>query len=293
MPFKDHIPENILQWLREQPVFWIATAPMSKDMHINVSPKGTRQSFIQIEPNRMMYEDMTGSGVETISHIRENGRVTVLFQAFDGPPRICRLYGKATYLEYGTDAYDEIIPPHKRSSGSRAVIVIEITKVGASCGFGIPLYQYVGNRPTLQNWSSVLEKSDARPGKTMHDWWEDKCAYSLDGLPGLSSALTTAGRPFQNTWVRPDVKRKITGDTSMEDYRKRKSGEAAAAAGAPIHGREGRTVKSTWNVGSGGMLQQVGALKNPANWLDDRLLVGVMVGLLISALMNFAGVSLA
>jgi len=282
--FKDHIPDNILQWARQQPVFWIATAPLSKDMHINVSPKGTRQSFIQIEPKRMMYEDMTGSGVETISHIRENGRVTVLFQAFDGPPRICRIYGNASYLEYGTAAYEEVIPPHKRSSGSRAVVVIDITKVGGSCGFGIPLYQYMGDRPTLQNWSSALEKPDALPGKTMHEWWARECAYSLDGLPGLEAALATKSRPFKNTWIRPDMKRKIAGDTSMEVYRKRKSGEAAAAAGASIPGKEDSN--SMVKVG------RLATLKNPASWLDDRLLVGLMAGLLVSALLNYAGVTL-
>jgi len=271
--FNDHIPDNILLWVREQPVFWIATSPLSKDSHINVSPKGTRQSYFHVEPKKLVYEDMTGSGVETIAHIRDNGRITILFQAFEGPPRLCRIYGKAAYHEYGSPEYDEYIKPEKRASGSRAVIIVDITKVGGSCGFGVPLYKYISDRPTLQNWSSVLEKPTAAPGKTMHDWWTRECSYSLDGLPALSTALTTIGKPFKNTWIMPDVKKKNPKDTSMEEYRLLKTG------GKPLSG--------------GTAQQQVGKVKSAVSFFDERLLVGLIAGLAISALLNLAGIPLA
>ena len=94
--FYDTIPPNILKWIEEQQMFWVATAPLSPEAHVNVSPKGVRDSFHYVSPTRVWYQDLTGSGVETISHLRENGRITLMFNAFEGPPRIVRLFGIGT-----------------------------------------------------------------------------------------------------------------------------------------------------------------------------------------------------
>lgn len=139
------------------------------------------------------------------------------------------------------------------------------------------MYKYVGDRPTLQNWSSVLEKPEAKPGKTMHDWWQKECAYSLDGLPALSTALTMKGTPFRNTWVRPDVRRKDGNDKSMEEYRKRKVGDDTKAA--QLAQQQLTKVKS-----------------GAAGKEDERVLYGVyglIGGLLVAMLLKYAGVALA
>ncbi|KAA1475360.1 hypothetical protein DENSPDRAFT_842120 [Dentipellis sp. KUC8613] len=160
--FFDHIPPNILEWLPKQHIFWVATAPLAADGHVNVSPKGLEGTFHIIDKNTVWYEDLTGSGVETISHLRENGRITVLFNAFDGPPRICRLFGKGTVHEFGTPEYEKLLPPSKRAIGSRSAIVVDVHKVGTSCGFSVPYYEFVGNRDRLMNWNAALEKRDYR-----------------------------------------------------------------------------------------------------------------------------------
>ncbi|TFY71654.1 hypothetical protein EVG20_g1338 [Dentipellis fragilis] len=158
--FFDHIPANILEWLPKQHMFWVATAPLAADGHVNVSPKGLEGTFHIIDQNTVWYEDLTGSGVETISHLRENGRITVLFNAFDGPPRICRIFGKGTVREFGTPEYEKLLPPSKRSIGSRSAIVVDVHKVGTSCGYSVPYYEFVGNRDRLMNWNASLEKRD-------------------------------------------------------------------------------------------------------------------------------------
>lgn len=107
--FYDTIPPELVPWLLKQELFWVATAPLGPEGHINVSPKGVRDSFHVVSPTRVWYQDLSGSGVETISHIRENGRMTIMFSAFDGPPRIMRLFGTGASTR----------PPSSRSPLSR------------------------------------------------------------------------------------------------------------------------------------------------------------------------------
>lgn len=267
--FHEDIPEHMLDWVRKQTIFWIATAPISPDKHVSVSGKGTRQTYIKIERKRLEYEDLSGSGVDTIAHIKENGRVTILFLAFEGPPRLLRIYGKATHWEYGTPEYHNFFPPEKRATGSRALIMVDIEKVCTSCGFGVPLFEHLGERPTLMNWSSALEKPEAMPGSTLHDYWFRKSVTSSNGLPGLEPALKTVGKPFQNNWVRPKTVRKNGVNAKKEP--------PAAAAEKP---------KATLAA------QQVMVLKDPSTWLDDRLVIGLFVGMFVSAMMNYAGITL-
>ena len=134
--FYDTIPQELTPWILKQEIFWVATAPLSPEAHVNVSPKGVRDSFHVLSPTRVWYQDLSGSGVETISHLRENGRITLMFSAFDGPPRIVRLFGVGSVHEFGTPEYEELIPPENRRPGSRAAIVIDVHKVGSVSGFG-------------------------------------------------------------------------------------------------------------------------------------------------------------
>jgi len=213
--FYDHIPEDLAVWMLKQPMFWVSSAPLSGDGHVNLSPKSTPDSFHMTSPNQVWYEDLTGSGIETISHLREpgNGRITILFQAMEGGPRLMRLFGKGKVHEVGTPEYEALIPSGKRKAGSRAVIVIDVFKIGTSCGFGVPKYKFEGHRSALEGWCESLEKADRTVDSTggpltvqrtpgggenasvgaedfigggMRDWWRAQNMHSLDGLPGLS-----------------------------------------------------------------------------------------------------------
>ncbi|KAF9783412.1 hypothetical protein BJ322DRAFT_976363, partial [Thelephora terrestris] len=192
-------PEHI-SWILAQKLFWVATSPLSPEGHINVSPKGVAGTFHVINERKVWYEDLTGSGVETISHIRENGRITLMFSAFEGAPRIVRLFGKGTVHEFGTKEYTELIPPEKRTPGSRAIIMVDVYQVGSSCGYAIPFYSYQGERHGLSQISKKKEEEDNQAEADAEDpsickaedgiraYWEQQNAKGLDGLPGLSSA---------------------------------------------------------------------------------------------------------
>ncbi|KAI0319889.1 hypothetical protein OF83DRAFT_1039751, partial [Amylostereum chailletii] len=188
----DYIPEDLIEWAVQQEVFWVATAPLSAEGHVNVSPKGVRGTFRIVDKNKVWYEDLTGSGVETLSHLRENGRITIMFIAFQGGPRILRFFGRGVAYEYGSKEYEELLPAEERNPGSRGVIVVDVHRVGTSCGWGVPFYDYVGPRTTLSNFGVQLEKKsqaaeDHRAGG-LHAYWKLKNMQSIDGIPGLRSA---------------------------------------------------------------------------------------------------------
>jgi len=192
--FFDEIPSFLFRWIEEQEVFWVASAPLSSDGHVNVSPKGLRGSFRIINANKVWYQDVTGSGIETISHLRENGRITILFNAFQGPPRITRLFGKGTVHEFGTPEYDALISASERKPGSRSAIVIDVHKVGTSCGYGVPYYTFQGHRTKLLDLSDKAERKDRAAGAEYLDddglkaYWTLENLKSIDGLDGLSGA---------------------------------------------------------------------------------------------------------
>ncbi|KAH8827643.1 hypothetical protein DL96DRAFT_1106022 [Flagelloscypha sp. PMI_526] len=168
---------------------------MLADGHVNISPKGMLGSFHYVDNNTVWYEDLTGSGNETISHIRDNGRITIMFTAFEGPPRILRLFGIGEVYEFGSPEYDQYIPQDKREAGSRAVILINIHKVGTSCGYSVPFFQYKCDRFLLcRNMQSREVASNqgldvAPDGKpALKAYWAQKNTTSIDGLPGLMDA---------------------------------------------------------------------------------------------------------
>lgn len=153
--FYEEIPKSLIPWINAQRIIWIASAPLSSEGHINVSPKGGCY-FGVISPTKFWYMDLSGSGIETISHLQEpgNGRITVLLNAFEGPPRIVRLWGHGTVLEYGTEGYEVFVRQHdvKTIPGSRAIIVVDIHQVGTSCGFSVPTYEFQAFRQTLNDF---------------------------------------------------------------------------------------------------------------------------------------------
>ncbi|KAF8154781.1 hypothetical protein B0H34DRAFT_676494 [Crassisporium funariophilum] len=158
--FVQEIPEHLIEWILKQEMFWVASAPLSADGHVNISPKGVEGTFHVVNSRRVWYEDLSGTGAETVAHIRENGRITILFQAFEGPARIVRLYGKGFFYEIGTPEYEALLPTSQRQPGSRAVIGLDIHKVGTTCGYAVPYYKFISHRTQLNDWAAKKESSD-------------------------------------------------------------------------------------------------------------------------------------
>jgi len=176
--FYDKIPADIGSWLSEQKMFFVATAPLSGDGHINCSPRGL-DSFRVLTPDACAFLDLTGSGVETIAHLRENGRIVLMFCAFDGAPRIVRLYGSGRAHPEGSEEFEKLSPLFPALSGRRTIIKVEIDRVGTSCGFAVPLMDFVSERDQLTRWA------DAKGPEGVRQYRNESNRQSLDGLPGL------------------------------------------------------------------------------------------------------------
>ena len=172
-------------WLARQHMFFVATAPLAADQHVNLSPKGL-DTLRVLSPTRVAYLDLTGSGVETIAHVRENGRLTLMFCAFEGPPRIVRMYGRATVLVPGDADFDELAEGFEPLPGRRALIVLDVERVADSCGYAVPLYEHQGSRERLLEWAE-----DKGPAE-LSAYWATKNSASIDGLPGLPGVAEVA-----------------------------------------------------------------------------------------------------
>ena len=173
----DEITADLAQWISKQPMFFVATAPSGDDGHVNLSPKGLAGLAI-LGPRRVAYLDLTGSGIETIAHVRENGRVTIMLCAFDGPPRICRLQGRGTAHMPGSEEFVTLAERFPDVPGARAIIEVDVTRISTSCGFAVPLMDFVGEREDLVKWA-------ARKGADgLADYRAARNARSIDGLPG-------------------------------------------------------------------------------------------------------------
>ena len=175
------ITDELAAWIRAQHMFFVATAPLGADGHVNVSPKGFAGSFVVLGPHEVAYLDRIGSGAETIAHLRENGRITVMFNAFDGKPDIVRLYGHGVVIRPGDERFETFATHfHDPPRGIRSVIHVRVDRVSSSCGFGVPFMEYVGDRETMATWTAM--KSD----DVLADYVAEKNATSIDGLPAIS-----------------------------------------------------------------------------------------------------------
>jgi Pyridoxamine 5'-phosphate oxidase len=180
----DEISADLARWITEQPMFFVATAPSGSGGHVNLSPKGL-SALAVLGSRRVAYLDLTGSGVETIAHVRENGRITIMLCAFDGPPRICRLHGEGHVHLPGTDRFDALRPEFPDVPGARAIVEIDVTRISTSCGFGVPLMDLVGSRDNLTTWA-------ARKGDDgLAEYRESRNATSIDGLAGYLGTTQT------------------------------------------------------------------------------------------------------
>ena len=175
------IDQKIRDWISAQKMFFVSTAPLSADGLVNCSPKGT-DSFRVLGPTTIAYLDYTGSGVETIAHLRENQRITIMMCAFEGPPKIFRFHGKGEAFETGSPRYNELVPHFEEGSGARAIIHIELDRISDSCGYSIPLYDYVSDRQALTKWA------DTKGPEGIQDYQQQNNRHSLDGLPAIKPA---------------------------------------------------------------------------------------------------------
>lgn len=182
----DAIDDTLAAWIRRQHLFFVGTAPSGDEGHVNVSPKGDLATFRIVDPRRIAFLDHVGSGVETIAHLRENGRIVVMFCAFDGPPRIVRLHGRGrvTQLGPGFDALAAELgfTALVAAGTSRSIIEVDVTRVADSCGYGVPLMTFTGTRTQQAAWAE--KKLRQGPGAIV-DYTAAKNARSLDGLPGI------------------------------------------------------------------------------------------------------------
>jgi hypothetical protein len=174
----DEITPELADWIGRQRVFFVATAPLAAEGLVNCSPKGM-DTFRVLGPREVAYLDLTGSGVETIAHLRENGRIVLMFCAFENAPQIVRLHGRGDVLTPDAQGFAELRSLFPEYAGVRSVVRVGLTRIGDSCGFGVPRYDYAGDRDGLARFAEI--KGEAG----LAQYRRQKNARSLDGLPGL------------------------------------------------------------------------------------------------------------
>ncbi len=171
------IDHEMAAWIEAQPLFFVASAPLAANGHINLSPRGL-DTFRVVGPREVAYLDLTGSGNETAAHLAENGRITLMFCAFSGKPRILRLFGQGMVVlpqEPEWDSLRCLFPAHLK--GERQIIRVDVRRIQTSCGFGVPLMEYQGQRDDLPAWTERKGEEGIR------DYHVRKNAVSIDGLP--------------------------------------------------------------------------------------------------------------
>lgn len=174
----DSISPTQQEWIKKQKMFFVSTAPLSADGHINCSPKGL-ESFRVLDSNTVIYQDLVGSGAETIAHVKENKRIVIMFCAFEGPPKILRLHGHGvaiTLYDQEFDTLNSLFPPRK---GVRSYIRIKVYRVADSCGYSVPVYDFKKDRDVLDKWV------DSKNEDELKNYIAKNNEISLDGLPAV------------------------------------------------------------------------------------------------------------
>lgn len=190
------IDDKLQAFIERQPMFFVATAPSGDGGHVNLSPKGGANLFQVTGPHGFAYVDLMGSGIETIAHLRENGRIAVMFCSFEGGPKIVRLHGTGTPIQQGDDGFAEALARFEISDEQRdavrSVIEIEVTRVADSCGFVVPRMDYVGERDQLYRYAENRLRKEGPDA--VRAYVTANNAESIDGLTGLD-ALTNGAAP--------------------------------------------------------------------------------------------------
>lgn len=172
------IDERMQRWIERQRVFFVSTAPLAGDGRINCSPKGL-DSLRVLGPRQVAYADTGGSGIETVAHLKENGRIVIMLCAFDGPPKIFRFYGQGLPVEPHESGFEKLAALFPDLPTIRNIVVIDVESIRDSCGYGVPLYEFKSERESLRNWCDQKTKEE------LLEYRIERNAQSLDGLPGL------------------------------------------------------------------------------------------------------------
>ena len=174
----DRLDDNLIDWIDQQQMFFVATAPLSASGSVNCSPKGGDTLRI-LDAHTVAYQDYTGSGAETIAHLRENGRIVLMFCAFEGPPKILRLHGRGDVLTPDDAAFADIARSFPAHVGTRAIIRITVERIADACGYAVPLYDFRAPRDVLDKYS------ENKGPEGLRAYRREKNALSIDGLPAL------------------------------------------------------------------------------------------------------------
>lgn len=174
----DHIDDEMAAWMDQQPVFFVASAPLSAQGHVNCSPKGG-DCFRVLNPMQVAYLDFTGSGAETAAHVQENGRIVLMFCAFEGKPNIVRLHGRGEVLTPASPEFDALASSFPPNPGVRALVRVNVSRISTSCGFAVPFMEFRADRDTLDRWAT------ANGPEGLAEYRQAKNAQSIDGLPAL------------------------------------------------------------------------------------------------------------
>lgn len=175
----ERIDPALATWIARQHVLFVASAP-AEGGHVNVSPKGMDGTFRVLDQSTCAYLDLTGSGIETVSHVRQNGRITLMWCAFEGPPRIVRIHGRGEVVLPGSEEWAELRPGFVDHRGARSIIVVRATRISDSCGYSVPLMAFEADRTRLTEWT------DARTDADLAEYRATRNSVSLDGLAGLA-----------------------------------------------------------------------------------------------------------
>jgi predicted pyridoxine 5'-phosphate oxidase superfamily flavin-nucleotide-binding protein len=184
----ESIDERWREWIARQPLFFVGTAPLAGDGHVNLSPKGPIGTLRVLDEHTVAYLDIIGSGSETIAHLRENGRIVVMLCAFDGPPRILRLHGRGEVVLAGEQRFDELLErggfdEPSAPEARRSIVVVHVERIADSCGYGVPLMGYEGQRPHTDAWAE--KKLRTGGADALLDYQREKNSESIDGLPAV------------------------------------------------------------------------------------------------------------
>jgi predicted pyridoxine 5'-phosphate oxidase superfamily flavin-nucleotide-binding protein len=175
----EHIDERLRSFIEAQQVFFVGTAPSSHEGHVNVSPKGLADTFTVIDDHTVAYLDLTASGAETIAHLRDNGRIVLMFCSFSRTPNVVRLHGRGRVVTIYDEEFAEWAPRFPANPAARAVIVVEVTRVSSSCGYALPLMEPVSERDLLTG------NMERRGPQGVVDYRRQKNRASIDGLPAF------------------------------------------------------------------------------------------------------------
>lgn len=170
----DHLSDGLTKFIDAQKIYFVATA--AKDGRVNLSPKG-QDSLRVTGPNEIIWMNLTGSGNETAAHLEDTNRMTIMWCAFDGPPRILRVYGTAETIHPRDTAWAECEKLIPVETGTRQYYRMKIDLVQTSCGYAVPLFEFQGERDVLRDWA------DKKGRDGVEDYWEEKNQTSIDGLP--------------------------------------------------------------------------------------------------------------